>query len=79
MNGSLPLYSVTLTAADPETRDRKLDEAVDEAIAKAIAAGGHGVLVTRRDHRTFTVELTESVPYGTTQELDATAPFHGLA
>jgi hypothetical protein len=68
---SPPSHPIVLTVPDRESRDRQLEEAVDEAIQAAIRNGRHhGVLVTRLDHRTFTVELTDAVPYGTTEERD---------
>ena len=48
----------------------QLNRAVERAITEALREPGHGVLVTRHDYRTFTVELTKDVPPGLTAERD---------
>ena len=48
----------------------QLNRAVERAIAEALRRPGHGILVTRHDYRTFTVELTREVPAGLTAERD---------
>lgn len=50
--------------------ERTLDTAVEEAIQEAIKNPGHGIRVTRHDHQTFTVELTQGVSEGMIEELD---------
>lgn len=48
--------------------DDQLDGAVENAIRAAIMNPGPGVMVTRHDQQTFSVELTYDVPYGTISE-----------
>ncbi|MBT2533013.1 hypothetical protein J7E83_12960 [Arthrobacter sp. ISL-48] len=48
----------------------ELDQALEGAVREALKNPGRGVLVTRHDHRTFTVELSLDVPHGTISELD---------
>ncbi|WP_454810548.1 hypothetical protein [Paenarthrobacter nitroguajacolicus] len=51
------------------SHSRELENALDRAVENAILQGynnpGCGIMVTRHDHRTFTVELSPDVPYGT--------------
>lgn len=49
----------------------RLDTAVESAQAAAILDGKNGVLITRHDHSTFSVEISPEVPYGLTIERDA--------
>lgn len=49
--------------------EKHLDRAVEDAIREAQTTPGHGILVTRHDHKTFTVELSHDVPHGTISEL----------
>lgn len=57
----------------PTTR-RGLEEQLEEAVWQlqqlARHTKAHGILVTRHRHDHYTVALSETVPYGMTQELD---------
>ena len=64
---SLP---ITVTVTDRASMERKLDEAVTFAKSQAIHERRQGVLVTRHDHSTFTISLTDMVPFGLTREAD---------
>ena len=63
-------HIVKLSIADRKDLDHKLNVEVDAAIQKAFGSLGHGVLVTRHDRETFTIELSADVPHGTILELD---------
>lgn len=67
-------YSTNIAVADRCDLDHQLDAAVDTAIEHALRLPGCGVLVTRRDHRHITVEVTDEVPSGTIFERDLRAP-----
>lgn len=54
----------------PEERDTELAQALVTAETQAAQTGKLGVLVTRHDFSRFSVTLTETVPYGITQERD---------
>ncbi|MFE4229217.1 hypothetical protein ACFRJ8_15160 [Arthrobacter sp. NPDC056886] len=63
-----PDLTVAITATDRASLDRQLDEAVDAAITRAIREGRQGILVTRHAHDSFTVALSDDVPFGQTLE-----------
>jgi hypothetical protein len=48
--------------------DCLLDEAVTLARKRATPQARHGILVTRHAHDSFTVALSDSVPFGLTRE-----------
>lgn len=52
----------------------QLDAAVDIMLATAITGGQYGVLVSRHDYATFSVEISADVPYGITREREAPIP-----
>jgi hypothetical protein len=62
-------YGVKVRIAQRRDLENQLDLAVDAAIREALNSPGRGVLVTRHDHKTFTVELSDEVPQGTITEL----------
>ncbi|NUP73400.1 MAG: hypothetical protein HOQ07_01900 [Sinomonas sp.] len=62
--------AVLVSVLDRTLLESDLDRAVDAAIERAIAAPGQGILVTRHDHSTFTVEVTADVPQGIIAERD---------
>jgi hypothetical protein len=64
---SKPTSRITLTAEDPATRDRQLEQSC--ALLRSETTGC-GILVTRLDHTTFEVALSPGVPFGLTHELD---------
>jgi hypothetical protein len=57
---------IAATTADEE--QQLLDIAVEELRRLAVEEGTHGILVTKTGPGQFTVELSEDVPYGVTEE-----------
>jgi hypothetical protein len=57
-----------ITATTVEEAQRLLDIVVDELQRLAVEEGTHGILVTKTGPGQFTVELSEDVPYGVTEE-----------
>jgi hypothetical protein len=53
---------------DPHLIEADLNAAVEQARQHAMEEGRHGILVTRHGHTTFTVAVSEDVPFGQTQE-----------
>ncbi|WP_411375076.1 hypothetical protein ACLH0K_01300 [Arthrobacter sp. MPF02] len=64
-------FPLTLTVADRQSMDSELDAAVSAAKAHALADRRQGILVTRHAANTFTVALSETVPFGLTREHQA--------
>jgi hypothetical protein len=60
---------LTLTVPDPANMDSQLDEAVSAARTMAMRGGRQGILVTRHGYDSFTVTLSDTVPFGLTREL----------
>ncbi|ALE07731.1 hypothetical protein AL755_10145 [Arthrobacter sp. ERGS1:01] len=58
----------TITATNRTAMDEELNAAVHAATKRAIRDGRRGILVTRVDFASFTVELSPDVPYGFTYE-----------
>lgn len=58
---------ITVKVDDPGTRDRQLEQTYALLRREATDCG---ILVTRVDHATFEFELSPSVPFGLTRELD---------
>lgn len=63
---------LTVTATDPESRDLKLEAAVAAIKEQGRMDGQKGILVTRHAPGSFTVELSNDVPFGLTLERDTT-------
>lgn len=59
-------YVRTLAVSARKDLDTELDQELAKAMEEAITFPGRGILVTRSDHRTFIIELTHEVPFGTT-------------
>jgi hypothetical protein len=57
-----------ITATTVDEAQGLLDIVVDELRRHAIEDGTHGILVTKTGPGQFTVELSEDVPYGLTEE-----------
>lgn len=57
-----------ITASTVDEAQRLLDIVVDELQRLAVEEGSHGILVTKTGPGQFTVELSEDVPYGITEE-----------
>ena len=62
--------SIGVTVSDRASMDRCLDAAVERMIDVALRHRTHGILVTRRHDGYFTVELSDAVPFGYTDEHD---------
>ena len=60
---------IIVTATDRASMERQLDEAVDAALTRAMHEGRQGILVTQHNHASFTVDLSDAVPFGLTREL----------
>lgn len=60
---------LTMTADEADSFMKELDAAITALQRLTIANGREGVLVTRNGCRSFTIELTPEVPYGTTREV----------
>ncbi|NHW49222.1 hypothetical protein HAV21_20395 [Paenarthrobacter sp. MSM-2-10-13] len=59
---------ITVIATDRAGMERGLDEAVAVARTRALHQGRQGILVTRHDYKSFTVALSDAVPFGLTRE-----------
>jgi hypothetical protein len=59
---------IAVSVTDRASMERQLDEAVTIAKTRAVHEGRQGILVTRHDYNSFTVELSEAVPFGLTRE-----------
>jgi hypothetical protein len=57
-----------VTGDNPQSIQEDLDAAVELARQQAMEEHRHGILVTRLGTASFTVTLSDEVPYGTTQE-----------
>jgi len=64
-------FPLTLTVSDRQSMDSQLDDAVAAAKAHALTGKRQGILVTRHGADTFTVDLSETVPFGLTRECQA--------
>jgi hypothetical protein len=60
--------TIAITATDRSSMDRQLDEAVAVARSRAMREGRQGILVTRHAYDSFTVSLSDAVPFGLTLE-----------
>jgi hypothetical protein len=57
-----------IMATTGEEAQRLIDVVVEELQRIAVEEGTHGILVTKTGPGQFTVELSEDVPYGVTEE-----------
>lgn len=62
--------AICLSVHDRRDLEDELDRAVERVIQQALASPGRGILVTRHDHATFTIEVSDHVPQGTISERD---------
>jgi hypothetical protein len=67
---SNPELTLKVSATDRASMDRQLDNAVTVARARAMRERRRGILVTRHGHDSFTVALSDTVPFGLTRERD---------
>lgn len=61
-------FPIAVAASNRASMDRELDEAVTAAKTRAIRQGRQGILVTRHGYDSFTVALSDAVPFGLTRE-----------
>lgn len=59
---------IAVSVTDRASMERQLDQAVTIAKTQAMVEGRQGILVTRHDYNSFTVDLSETVPFGLTRE-----------
>lgn len=59
---------IAVSVTDRASMERQLDQAVTIAKTRAMHEGRQGILVTRHDYNSFTVDLSEAVPFGLTRE-----------
>ncbi|MEJ1180429.1 MULTISPECIES: hypothetical protein [unclassified Pseudarthrobacter] len=59
---------IPVTVTDRATMEKRLDEAVAVVRTRAMEEGRRGILVTRHDRESFTVALSDAVPFGLTRE-----------
>lgn len=62
---------IELRVSEREPMDSCLDAAVGRMIDVALPGRSHGILVTRLGDGHFTVRLSDAVPFGYTEQLDA--------
>lgn len=60
--------ALTVTVRDRASMENQLDAAVSSLRAATAYEGRNGILVTRNGLKEFTVELSETVPFGMTYE-----------
>lgn len=60
--------AIAVIATDRASMERQLDEAVAIARTGAMQDARQGILVTRHDFGSFTVALSDAVPFGLTRE-----------
>ncbi|SEF12906.1 hypothetical protein SAMN04489740_4305 [Arthrobacter alpinus] len=64
--------TLEIIANDPVTIENELNTAEAMARTWAMQDRQHGILVTRHNLTTYTVAVSDEVPYGETQECQAT-------
>lgn len=60
--------AIEVTVTDRANMELRLDEAVAHTVTRAAQEGRQGILVTRHEFGSFTVALSDAVPYGLTRE-----------
>ena len=65
---------VEVTANTRKALEKELDTAVDILSRQARELGRQGIMVTRHNYTTFTVAISEDVPYGRTEEREQWRP-----
>ncbi|WP_427006052.1 hypothetical protein [Pseudarthrobacter sp. H2] len=65
-----PELPLTITATDRASMDRQLNDAVTFAQSRAMHER-RGILVTRHGHDSFTIAVSDAVPFGLTREHQA--------
>lgn len=70
MTGRSAPYGTTIIIDHRREMEDKLNELMGEAIRQALRTSNQGIVVTRHDERTFSVQLSAEVAPGTTMECD---------
>lgn len=65
-----PDLAITLMVADRAAMYHQLEAAVGVMQARAMTQGRGGILVTRHGYNIFSVNLSDTVPFGLTREHD---------
>jgi hypothetical protein len=60
--------AINVRATTPEDRDERLEAAMNKLQQAAVIHGRQGILVTRHEPGSYTVALSEDVPFGLTRE-----------
>ena len=68
MDSMTRTHAQRITATTTEEAQRLIDIVVEELRHLAANEGTHGILVTKTGPGEFTIELSENVPYGITEE-----------
>jgi hypothetical protein len=68
MRTTTPEFTIALTVADRANMERQLDQAVSYAKTEAMIERPRGILVTRHSFESFSVALSDAVPFGETRE-----------
>jgi hypothetical protein len=68
MRTTTPEFTIALTVADRASMERQLDQAVSAAKTEAMIERRRGILVTRHGVQSFSVTLSDAVPFGETRE-----------
>lgn len=71
MENTNPGLALTVTTIDRQSMDAELDAAVAAVREQSIIDRQQGILVTRYAPGSFTVELSDEVPFGLTLERDS--------
>lgn len=60
--------TIGITATDRASMEQQLNEAVTVASSMAMHERRRGILITRHSYSSFTVALSDAVPFGLTRE-----------
>jgi hypothetical protein len=71
MSNENTALSMDVVISERAAMEAELEAAVGRAREAAMKDGTAGILVTRKSPTTFTVAVSEEVPYGITQEQQA--------
>lgn len=63
-------FKLTITVTDPQTMQKKIDDAVQKTIGHALHLR-QGILVTQESHATYTITTSPQVPCGMIKEMRA--------
>jgi hypothetical protein len=61
-------FPIAVNVTDRASMELQLDQAVTIAKTQAMHEGRQGILVTRHDYNSFTVDLSGAVAFGRTRE-----------